>query len=103
MLYAEFSRNAKRLTVLQDEDSKIWYLDPDWKDKLHRNGLRYLDSLEDSYIRDWNEVRDMLKLEVEMRNSIDDRKRVVINWLYEKIKEKGNSINSDQDWDEEFF
>ena len=83
MLYAEFSRNAKRLTVLQDEDSKIWYLDPDWLDKLHRNGLGNLSSLEDSYIKKWVEVENILKLEVEMRNAIDSKQRIVIDGLYE--------------------
>lgn len=83
MLYAEFSRNAKRLTVLQDEDSKIWYLDPDWLDKLYRNGLGDLSSLEDSYIKKWTEVENILKLEVEMRNAIDSKERIVIDGLYE--------------------
>lgn len=95
MLYRAFSAKIKNLVLEQEEDSKVWYLDPDWKDKLHRNGLGNLEKLEDSYITDWSDVEDILKLEVERRNAIDGRKHVVINWLYDIIKQKAEPIEAE--------
>ena len=84
MLYSTFIVKAKELTLSQTDDGS-WYLEPEWADILHRNDLGDLSDLTDSYITDWLDVEDILKLEVEKRNLQDDKKKLVINWLYELI------------------
>ena len=84
MLYSTFIQQAKEL-VIQQADNEMWYLEPEWVDILHRNRLGDLEELDDSYITDWLDVEDILKLEVEKRNLMQDKKKVVIDWLYEVI------------------
>lgn len=85
MLYQTFSYKIKELNVLQDEDSGVWYVNPDWVDATYRAGLGYLEDLEDSYITDWLDVKDILELEAARRNAKDDKKKQVIDWLYDVI------------------
>ena len=84
MLYSEFIYKAKELTV-QKHDNGTWYLEPEWHDILHRNGLGDLEELSDSYLDGWYTVEDVLKLEVERRNTRDSQKNFVISWLYDLI------------------
>lgn len=84
MLYAEFALKAKELTIGQ-LDNGVWYLEPEWQDKLYREGLGELDDLEDSYLSGWYDVEDMLKLEVERRNARDSKSKEVMDWLYDLI------------------
>lgn len=85
MLYTDFIIKAKELAITQDEDTQIWYVEPEWQDILYRNGLGDLESLTDSYLSGWYDVEDILKLEAERRNIRQDKKSYVINWLYDII------------------
>lgn len=86
MLYTEFILKAKELTIVQDENTQQWYLEPEWQDILYRNGLGQLDELNDSYLSGWYDVEDILKLEVERRNLvINKKKQFILDWIYETI------------------
>lgn len=85
MLYTEFILKAKELTIIQDEETQQWYLEPEWQDILYRNGLGQLDELNDSYLSGWYDVEDILKLEVERRNRLNDKTPFVMNWLYDLL------------------
>lgn len=97
MLYTEFANKIKRLCLIQDDATKIWYIDPDWKNVLFHNDFRDFSSLEDCPIKDWNDVEDILKLEVKMRNIVDGRNYAIINWLYDKIFSKDINISFDKE------
>ena len=84
MLYSTFILKAKDLTIHQ-LDNGIWYLEPEWQDILFRNNLGELDDLEDSYLDGWYTLEDILKLEVERRNSLNNKKNYIIDWLYDVI------------------
>ena len=84
MLYTTFILKAKKLTI-QQADNGLWYLEPEWQDMLYREGLGDLEDLEDSYLSGWYDVEDILKLEVEKRNTIASKKPAVLNWLYDTI------------------
>lgn len=86
MLYVNFVSKIKELAISQDEDSGMWYVEPEWIDILHREGLGNLEDVEDSYITDWLDVEDILKLEVKRRNlKFNTKLNAVIDWLYETI------------------
>ena len=84
MTYSTFIYKAKELTISQ-LDNEVWYLEPEWQDILYRAGLGELDNLEDSYLDGWYTVEDILKLEVDRRNAENDKKKDVIDWLYDLI------------------
>ena len=84
MLYTEFILKAKDLTIEQ-HDNGLWYLNPEWHDAICRNITSDLSALTDSYLTEWFEVEDVLKLEVEKRNTMSDNKRYVIDWIFETI------------------
>ena len=84
MTYASYMFKAKEL-VIQQHDNGTWYLEPEWQDILYREGLGEIDDLEDSYLDSWYTLEDILKLEVEKRNTRDSKKNEVINWLYDLI------------------
>jgi hypothetical protein len=86
MLYVDFASKIKEVAISQDEETELWYVEPEWVNIIHREGLGDLEDLEDSYITDWLDVEDMLKLEVERRNLKSKLKfNAVIDWLYETI------------------
>lgn len=95
MLYSDFIVKAMNTVIKQDEDTEIWYLNPEWVDKLHRAGLGNLEDLEDSYITDWLDVEDILKLEVKRRNMIDDKRNYIIDWIYNVLKQKIEPAETD--------
>ena len=105
MLYTVFSTQIKNLTIHQDEESGVWFLDPDWQDAIHRNGLGDLTELEDSYITDWLDVEDILKLEVEMRNKTRGKMATVINWLYDIVEKGAKPLDTEieNEYVKEFF
>lgn len=84
MLYSQFIYKAENLTIHQ-LDNEVWYLEPEWKDIICRNVTDNIDDIEDSFLSDWWDVENVLRLEVERRNSQDNKKTEVINWLYEVI------------------
>lgn len=85
MLYSSYILQAKDLTITQDEDLGVWYLEPEWLDMLYRNGLADLENLEDSNISNLSEVRDILELEVKKRNLLGSKEKFVMDWLYDLI------------------
>lgn len=84
MLYSQFIYKAENLTIHQ-LDNEVWYLEPEWKDIICRNVIGNIDDIEDSFLSDWWDVENILRLEVDRRNSQDNKKNEVINWLYEII------------------
>lgn len=85
MLYTEFINKAKELTIEQAENG-LFYLEPMWKNILFSNKLNI--KLVSNTKTDWHEVEDVLKLEVEKRNTINSKVPAVINWLHELITAK---------------
>ncbi len=84
MLYTEFINKTKKLTINQLENG-TWYLEPEWRDLTCRNVTEDIENLTDSYIRDWWDVENILRLEVDRRNAMDSKKKDVIDWLYDLI------------------
>ena len=84
MTYSQFISKAKNLTVHQME-SGIWFVEPEWKDIICREISDDVSELEDSYISDWWDVENILRLEADRRNAYDSKKEDVINWLYDLI------------------
>ena len=68
MYYSEFVFKAEKLTINLLENG-VWYLEPEWKDILYRNDMGDLENLTDSFLSGWDDVEDILKLEVEKRNA----------------------------------
>ena len=84
MLYSKFIFQVKEKTIKQ-LDNGNWYLEPEWKDIICREIEKDLDNIEDSYLTDWWDIENVLRLEIDKRNAQDDKKRDVINWLYDLI------------------
>lgn len=84
MLYSKFIYNSKELTIKQ-LDNGTWYLDPEWKDIICRDITSNIDTLEDSYISDWWDVENILRLETDKRNAENNKKKEVIDWIYNII------------------
>ena len=82
MLYQEYIRKAKEVTIAQ-HDNGLWYLIPEWKYMLTVNNLVNVK------IRDFRtnmiDIEDTLKLEVESRNAKESKRNAVINWIYDTI------------------
>ena len=84
MLYSKFIYHAKEMTIQQLENG-TWYLKPEWKDIICREIEKDLNNVEDSYLTDWWDIENVLRLEVEKRNAQDNKKKYVIDWLYDVI------------------
>lgn len=84
MYYSTFITEAKKLTIRQ-ADNGIWYLDPEWKDIVCRLCTDKINELNNSFIENWHDVEDILKLEVERLNIKDSKKPYIINWLHDLI------------------
>lgn len=82
MLYSEFISKASEITIEQ-ADNGLFYLEPMWKGFLIDNELNVSDisDIETS----WNDIQDILKLEVEKRNTINTLKPYVLNWVHDII------------------
>ena len=84
MLYSEYMHEAMKLVVMDDsESSGFSYLDPNYRVLL-------LDAGQDpakvtDHLIGWDDVVEVLKLEVERRNHITDKTRFVIDWVFEII------------------
>ena len=85
MLYAEYVRRIKDVAILLDEDTGIYYLDPDWKFNIYVNDLPEPNEVKSEYALTWEDVKDILNLEVIKRNKINDNKKAVIDWVYNLI------------------
>ena len=82
MLYSEFISKASEITIEQ-ADNGLFYLEPMWKGFLIDNELNVSDisDIETS----WNDIQDILKLEVEKRNTINTLEPYVLNWVHDII------------------
>lgn len=87
MLYDVYINKAKELVILQDEETGIWYLDPNWLHQLYTNGLE-IEEISEDYI-DFDTLGETFKLEVERRNlNRQSKKDAIIDWLYDIISNK---------------
>ena len=85
MLYAEYVRRIKDVAILLDENTGIYYLDPDWKFDIYVNDLPEPNEVKSEYALTWEDVKDILNLEVIKINKINDNKKAVIDWIYNLI------------------
>ena len=82
MLYSDFVLKAANTTIEQ-ADNGLFYLEPMWKSLLIDNELNVSDisDIETS----WSDIQDILKLEVEKRNTINMLEPYVLNWIHDII------------------
>lgn len=85
MLYSEYINKAKGMVIEQDDDTKTWYLHPEWRFELYMSGMGNLKFAERDFRPDWSTIEDTLKLEVERRNAVQDKRNYVLNWLYDTL------------------
>lgn len=87
MIYDNYINKAYDLVIEQDEDTGVWYLNPNWVHLLYTNELDF-EKVSEDYI-DQYEIEDALKLEVQRRNiKNNSKKQVIIDWLYDIIVAK---------------
>lgn len=79
---------AKELVILQNEDTGLWYLEPDWKTVLYEEGLGDMREIEAPYPMALHDVEDVLRLEVDRRNKCIDKRMLVIDWLYDLLTQE---------------
>ena len=82
MLLSDFIIKAENLTIEQ-ADNGLYYLNPMWRSVLEDNQLDILD-ISDSGA-DEDEIEDVLKLEVEKRNTVNSLKPYVLEWVHDII------------------
>lgn len=85
MLYSDYIHKVKELTITYDEESKVYYLEPEWQTILYSNGLGDLENIRDMHIEGLYDLEDVLKLEVEKRNALSCKKNLVYDWIYSVI------------------
>lgn len=87
MIYDTYINKAFDLVIEQDEDTGIWYLNPNWFNLLYTNELE-IEKISEDYIGQF-EIEEALKLEVQRRNiKNNSKKQVIIDWLYDIITAK---------------
>lgn len=82
MLYGEYIEKAKDLTITQ-ADNGLYYVEPMWRSILDDNKL-YFNEISDAKVKP-EDILEVLKLEVEKRNTVNSNKPYVLNWLYDLI------------------
>lgn len=82
MLYGEYIEKAKDLTIAQ-ADNGLYYMEPMWRSILDDNEL-YFNEISDAQVKP-EDILEVLKLEVEKRNTVNSNKPYVLNWLYDLI------------------
>ena len=82
MLYSDFIGKASEV-VIEQADNGLFYIEPLWKNMLIDNQLNITDisDIETS----WDDVKDVLKLEIEKRNTINTLEPYVLNWIHDVI------------------
>lgn len=82
MLYTEFLQKAVDLTI-EETDNQTFYLEPLWRSILNDNNmsLKMISDVKCS----WIDIEDVLKLEVQKRNTVFSKTPIVIDWLYKVI------------------
>jgi len=81
MLYTEFVNKAVDLTI-EEAPNGLFYLEPMWRSILYIEGIDITDVSEKI---EWSEVEDILKLEVEKRNTVNSKLPKVVDWLHELV------------------
>lgn len=82
MLYGEYIEKAKDLTITQ-ADNELYYVEPMWRSILDDNEM-YFNEISDAQVEP-EDILEVLKLEVEKRNTVNSNKPYVLNWLYDLI------------------
>lgn len=82
MLLSEFILKAIDVTIEQ-ADNGLYYLNPMWRFILEDNRLNTFDISDKD--TDDDEIEDVLKLEVEKRNTANSLKPYVIEWIHNVI------------------
>ena len=82
MLLSEYVLKSMDATIEQ-ADNGLYYLNPMWRFILEDNKLDWSE-ISDNAIDD-EDVEDILKLEVEKRNTVNSLKPYVLNWVYDVI------------------
>lgn len=82
MLYTEFMQKAADLTI-EETDNLTFYLEPLWRSILNDNNMspKMISDIKCS----WIDIEDVLKLEVQRRNTVFSKTPIVIDWLYKVI------------------
>ena len=79
MLYIDFINKAFDLTIEQANNG-LFYLEPLWRNILYDNNMN-VNNISDAKA-DWGGIFDVLKLEVEKRNTINSKYGIAINSSY---------------------
>jgi len=82
MLYTEFVSKAMDETIVKAENG-LFYLEPMWRTILNENELT-IDKISDATVT-ISDIKDVLKLEVEKRNTINTKRNDVYEWLFDLI------------------
>lgn len=82
MLHTEFIIKACNVCIEQ-ADNGLYYLNPMWRFILQDNQLNTFD-ISDKDIDD-DEIEDVLKLEVEKRNTENSLKPYIVEWIHNII------------------
>lgn len=82
MLYTEFINKAINETIVE-ADNGLFYLEPLWRNILQDNELK-IEDVSDAEV-EWSGIFDVLKLEVEKRNTINSLKPYVLSWVHDII------------------
>jgi len=82
MLYTEFVSKAMDETIVKAENG-LFYLEPLWRTILNENELT-IDKISDATVT-ISDIKDVLKLEVEKRNTINTKRNDVYEWLFDVI------------------
>lgn len=82
MLYTEFINKAINETIAQ-ADNGLFYLEPMWKTILHDDQL-FFDKISDYKIKP-DEIKEVLELEVQKRNTVNSLLPDVLNWVHDII------------------
>lgn len=83
MTFKEYYPKITELCIVDNNDTWCSYLIPDYKVLLKENEL-WPNIVEDHTLT-IEDIGEMLKLEVEMRHAVTDKRKIVAQWLYELI------------------
>ena len=85
MIFSDYYERVCDLCIMDIEDTWSSYLRPDYKMLLKKNELTP-DIVED-YDLSFEELSEMLNLEIAKRHAVTDKRRVVGEWIYEVINQ----------------
>lgn len=81
MNYHDIVNQAIELTVIQDEETAVSYLEPRYREVLRENGLSLPGHVFDGDEKD-KELWEILKLEVEKQNAKHNVSHALAEWAY---------------------